>query len=544
MKTHLEIEQSVDKLPIADVVKRLGLDADSINLHGKYIAKLPLSILQKRAKHQDGKLVLVTAITPTRSGEGKTTVAIGLSDALSRLGKKAILCIREPSLGPYFGMKGGATGGGYAQVTPAEDINLHFTGDMYGVSKANNLLASMIDNHLYFGNPLQIDSRRVTWKRVIDLNDRALRDIIIGLGGTSNGFPRRDGFDITPASEVMTILSLALTPNDLHERLKRIIIGYTFNGEPVTCAQLKADAAMVILLRDTIQPNIVQTLEHTPAIIHGGAFANIAHGCNTLFATKIALKLGDYVVAEAGFGSDLGAEKFFDIKCREGNLKPSAAVIVATLRALKHHGDGSLEHGFANLAKHIQNVRCFGVPAVVALNRFVDDSDEELHTVARCCEAAGVPAAVCDAFNHGGAAAGELAKAVMKAAEQPSSLEFLYPLEASVKDKMESIATRMYGADGVEYDRKALASIEQIEKLGFGGLPVCVAKTPASLSDRPELKGVPKGFSIQVNDVRLAAGAGLIVMLCGSIMTMPGLPRVSAAELMEVDAEGQTTTLA
>jgi formate--tetrahydrofolate ligase len=543
MKTHLEIEQSFEKLPIADVVERLGLDADSINLHGKYIAKLPLSILRERAGHPDGKLVLVTAITPTRSGEGKTTVAIGLSDALTRLGQKAVLCIREPSLGPYFGMKGGATGGGYAQVTPAEDINLHFTGDMYGVSKANNLLASMIDNHLYFGNPLQIDSRRVTWKRVIDLNDRALRDIIIGLGGTSNGFPRRDGFDITPASEVMTILSLALTPSDLHERLKRVIIGYTFTGEPVTCSQLKADAAMVILLRDTIQPNIVQTLEHTPAIIHGGAFANIAHGCNTLFATKIALKLADYTVAEAGFGSDLGAEKFFDIKCRTGGLKPSVAVIVATLRALKHHGDGSLERGFANLAKHIENVRRFGVPAVVALNRFVDDSDEELDAVARCCEATGVPAAVCDAFNHGGAGAEELAKAVVKAGEESSSLRFLYPLEASVKEKMQSIATQMYGADGVEYDRKALTAIEQIEALGFGNLPVCVAKTPASLSDRPELKGVPKGFSIQVNDVRLAAGAGLIVMLCGSIMTMPGLPRVSAAELMEVDAEGQTTTL-
>jgi formate--tetrahydrofolate ligase len=545
VKTNLEIEQSVQKLPIATVVEGLGLDADDINLHGKYIAKLPLSILRERADRPDGKLILVTAMTPTRSGEGKTTVAIGLSDALTRLGETAVLCIREPSLGPYFGMKGGATGGGYAQVTPAEDINLHFTGDMYGVSKANNLLASMIDNHLYFGNPLQIDSRRVTWKRVIDLNDRALRDIIIGLGGISNGFPRRDGFDITPASEVMTILSLALNAGDLHERLKRVIVGYTYQGEAVTCAQLKADAAMVILLRDTIQPNIVQTLEHTPAIIHGGAFANIAHGCNTLFATRMALKLADYTVTEAGFGSELGAEKFFDIKCRIGDLKPSAAVIVATVRALKYHGDGSLQSGFANLAKHIENVRRFGVPPVVAINRFADDADRELCAVERCCRAAGVPVAVCDPFNRGGAGTEELARTVIKVAgENSSSLRYLYPLDASVKEKMETIATTMYGASGVEYDRKALATIEQIEKAGFGNLPVCVAKTPASLSDQADLKGVPKDFTITVNEVRLAAGAGLIVMLCGSIMTMPGLPRVSAAELMQVDSEGRTITLA
>ena len=545
MKTNLEIEESIEKLPIAEVVRTLGLDADRINLHGKYIAKLPLSILHERAGQPDGKLVLVTAITPTRSGEGKTTIAISLSDALTRLGEKAVLCIREPSLGPYFGMKGGATGGGYAQVTPAEDINLHFTGDMYGVSKANNLLASMIDNHLYFGNPLQIDSRRVTFKRVIDLNDRALRDTIIGLGGTSNGFPRRDGFDITPASEVMTILSLAMDPADMHERLKRIIIGYTFHGEPVTCEQLKADAAMVILLRDTIQPNIVQTLGHTPAIIHGGAFANIAHGCNTLFATRMALKLGGYAVTEAGFGSELGAEKFFDIKCRIGGLRPDVAVIVATVRALKHHGEGSLEGGFANLAKHIENVRCFGVSPVVAINRFDDDADNELQAVQRHCEAASVPAAVCDGFNRGGAGAEEIARLVMKVAgEGASSLRYLYPLDLPITEKMETIATKMYGAAAVEYDHKALASIEQIEKLGLGNLPVCVAKTPASLSDTPGLKGVPRGFTVRVNDVRLSAGAGLIVMLCGSIVTMPGLPRVSAAELMQVDSDGRTTTLA
>jgi formate--tetrahydrofolate ligase len=545
VKTGLEIEQSIEKLPITEVAKTFGLDPDSINLHGKYIAKLPLSVLQERADKADGNLVLVTAMTPTRSGEGKTTVAISLTDALTRLGQKAALCIREPSLGPYFGMKGGGTGGGYAQVTPAEDINLHFTGDMYSVSKANNLLSSMIDNHLYHGNPLQLDSRRVTWKRVIDLNDRALRDIIVGLGGTANGFPRRDGFDITPASEVMTILSLSRNAADLHERLKCIIVGYTFGGEPVTCAQIKSDAAMVILLRDAIQPNLVQTLEHSPAFIHGGAFANIAHGCNTLFATSMALKLADYAVTEAGFGSDLGAEKFFDIKCRVGGLKPSAAVVVATVRALKHHGGGSLEDGFANLAKHVENVRDFGISPVVAINRFADDTDEELKGVQNKCETAGVPSAICDGFVRGGAGAEELARAVMKVARDgSSSLRFLYPLDLPIAEKMEAIATRMYGAAGVKYDRKALASIEQIESLGFGKLPICVAKTPASLSDTAELRGVPKDFTVAVNEVRLCAGAGLIVMRCGDIVTMPGLPRLSAAELMQVDSSGQTITLA
>ena len=544
MKTNLEIEQSFEKLPISEVARTLGLDPDGINLHGRYIAKLPLSVLQDRVDKPDGKLLLVTAMTPTRSGEGKTTVAISLADAINRLGKKAALCIREPSLGPYFGMKGGATGGGYAQVVPAEDINLHFTGDMYGVSKANNLLASMIDNHLYFGNPLQIDSRRVTWKRVIDLNDRALRDIIVGLGGTANGFPRRDGFDITPASEVMTILSLSQDTADLHERTKRIIIGYTFQGEPVTCAQIKADAAMVILLRDTVQPNLVQTIEHTPAFIHGGAFANIAHGCNTLFATRMALKLADYVVAEAGFGSELGGEKFFDIKCRVGGLQPNAAVVVATVRALKHHGDGSLDAGFANLAKHVENVRCFDVTPVVAINRFADDTNDELRRVQQHCETLSVASAVCDGFARGSAGAEELARSAISAADAgSSSLRFLYPLDLRVREKMEVIATRMYGASGVEYDRRAETGIEQIEKLGAGNLPVCVAKTPASLSDNGELRGVPRDFKVRVNDVRLSAGAGLIVMLCGNIVTMPGLPRVSAAELMQVDSSGQTISL-
>ena len=545
MKTNLEIEQSVEKWPISEVAKKLGLDPDIINPHGKYIAKLPLSILEEKAAEPDGSLILVTAVTPTRSGEGKTTVAIGLADALTRLGEKAALAIREPSLGPYFGMKGGATGGGYAQVIPAEDINLHFSGDMYGVSKANNLLSSMIDNHLHHGNALLLDSRRITWRRVIDLNDRALRDIIVGLGGASNGFPRRDGFDITPASEVMAILSLSNDMVDLHQRVKRIIVGYTYQGEPVTCAQIKSDAAMVILLRDTVQPNIVQTLGHTPAFIHGGAFANVAHGCNTLFATKMALKLVDYVVTEAGFGSDLGAEKFFDIKCRIGGLKPKAAVVVATVRALKYHGDGSLEDGFANLAKHVENVRYFGVSPVVAINRFADDSDEDLSTLHKKCDALGVPSAICDGFNKGGAGAEELAHIVMKIAGDGSSdYHPLYPLDLPITEKMEIIATKMYGAAGVEYDRRALQSINRIEKLGLNNLPICVAKTPASLSDVAELRGVPKGFTITVNEVRLSAGAGLIVMLCGSIVTMPGLPRVPAAELMHVDDEGRTVGLA
>ena len=545
MKTNLEIEQDVEKLPVTEIAKSLGLDPDGINLHGKYIAKLPLSIIKEKASAPDGNLILVTAVTPTKAGEGKTTVAIGLADALRRLGEKAVLCIREPSLGPYFGMKGGATGGGLTQVTPAEDINLHFTGDMYGVSKANNLLSSMVDNHLHHGNPLQIDPRRITWKRVIDLNDRALRDIIIGLGGISNGIPRRDGFDITPASEVMAILSLATDTRDLHERLKRIIVGYTYQGDPITCAQIKADSAMVILLRDATEPNLVQTLGHTPTIVHGGAFANVAHGCNTIFATRMGLKLADYVITEAGFGSDLGAEKFFDIKCRIAGLKPKAAVVVATVRALKHHGDGSLEKGFANLAKHVENVRHFNVSPVVAINRFTDDTDDEVNLVHTKCEALGVPSAICDGFNKGGAGAEDLARLVMKvAADGSSDFQPLYSLDAPVKEKMETIAKKIYGAAAVEYDRKALSSIKQIEKLGFGNLPICVAKTPASLSDMPDVPGVPKDFTITVNEVRLSAGAGLIVMLCGSIVTMPGLPKVPAAELMRVDDSGRTIGLA
>jgi len=545
MKSNLEIEEGVVKLPITEVAGKLGLDSDSINLHGKYIAKLPLSILEERAGKPDGNLILVTAVTPTKSGEGKTTVAIGLADALNRIGEKAVLAIREPSLGPYFGMKGGATGGGYTQVTPAEDINLHFTGDMYGVSKANNLLASVIDNHLHHGNSLRIDLRRITWKRVIDLNDRALRDIIIGLGGASNGFPRRDGFDITPASEIMAILSLSNSIPELHERIKRIIVGYTLDSEPVTCGQLKCDSAMVILLRDTVQPNLAQTLAHTPAFIHGGAFANVAHGCNTLFATRMALKLSDWVITEAGFGSDLGAEKFFDIKCRIGGLKPKAAVIVATVRALKYHGDGSLEDGFANLAKHIENVRHFNVTPVVAINRFEGDTGEELALVAKKCEDLGAVAAICDGFCGGGAGAEDLARAVTKAvAEGKSDFQPLYPLDAPIMEKMETIATKIYGAKNVEYDRKAASMIKQIEKLGLSNLPICVAKTPASLSDIADVRGVPKDFTITVSEVRLSAGAGLIVMLCGNIVTMPGLPRVPAAEMMGVDANGNTVLLA
>ena len=544
MKTSLEIERSIEKRPIAEVAAALGLDPDGINLHGKYIAKLPLSILDERSKGPDGNLILVTAMTPTREGIGKTTVTIGLADALRRLGEKAALCIREPSLGPYFGIKGGATGGGYAQVTPAEDINLHFTGDMYGVAKANNLLSSLIDNHLHYGNVLQIDSRRMTWRRVIDLNDRALRDIMVGLSASGDSFPRHDGFDITPASEVMVILSLATGLFDLHQRIRSIIVGYTHKSEPVACSQIKADNAMIILLRDSVQPNLVQTLEHTPAFIHGGAFANVAHGCNTLFATRMALKLCDYVVAEAGFGSELGAEKFFDIKCRVGGLSPRAAVIVVTVRALKHHGGLTEDGGFANLAKHVENVRCFGVPPIVAVNRFADDSDEELKAVHEECDRLGVPSAVCDAFNSGGAGAEELAHTVIKVAGDGSaSFQPLYPLDIPITEKVETIATKMYGAAGVEYDPEARESLRIIEDLGYSDLAICIAKTPLSLSDRAELRGAPRDFTIKVNDVKLSAGAGLVIVLAGNIVTMPGLPRVPAAELMQVDDSGSAIRL-
>lgn len=544
MKSNLEIERSVEKWHISRVAAGLGLTEGDFDYHGKYIAKVHADLLQKKRSAPSGKLILVTAMTPTPAGEGKTTTTIGLGDAFSRMGLRTSICLREPSLGPYFGIKGGGTGSGYAQVVPAEDINLHFAGDMYSVSKANNLLAAMVDNHLQHGNSLGIDPRRITWKRVIDLNDRALREIFVGLGGVKHGIPRKDGFDITPASEVMAVLCLARDYGDLIERLRRIIVGYTYRGEPVTSRQIKAEGAMAVLLRDAVHPNLVQTMEHTPAFVHGGAFANIAHGCNSAIATRLACKLSEVVVTEAGFGSDLGAEKFFDIKCRIAKLKPGAAVIVATVRALKYQGYGSLRKGIANLRKHIDNVRQFGVPAVVAVNRFEGDAEKELKEIIRACEDCKIQAVISEVHEKGGDGGTGLAEAVLRAIKKNKSrFRFLYPSNMSIKNKVETIARGMYGAKGVEYERAAELDIRLIEKLGYGNLPVCMAKTQKSLSDIPKLRGQPKNFKITVHQVKLAAGAGFIVIIAGNILTMPGLPRVPAAERIHVDHLGRATGL-
>jgi len=544
MKNNLEIERSVEKWHISRVADLLGLTEDDYDYHGKYIAKVNSGVLRRKRSAPSGKLILVTAVTPTPAGEGKTTTTIGLGDAFSRMGLRTSICLREPSLGPYFGIKGGGTGSGYAQVVPAEDINLHFAGDMYSVSKANNLLAAMIDNHLQHGNSLAIDPRRITWKRVIDLNDRALREIFVGLGGVKHGIPRKDGFDITPASEVMAILCLARDYPDLIDRLERIIVGYTYRGEPVTARQIKAEGAMAVLLRDAVHPNLVQTLEHTPAFVHGGAFANIAHGCNSAIATRLACKLSEMVVTEAGFGSDLGAEKFFDIKCRISKLKPSAAVIVATVRAIKYQGEGSLKRGMDNLKKHIENVRQFGVPAVVAVNRFEGDTEKELKEIIRACDDCKVRAVISDVHGKGGEGGIGLAEAVLQATgRNKMRFRLLYPSNMPIKKKIEVVARRMYGAKGVEYERSAELDIRLIEKLGYGNLPVCMAKTQKSLSDNPKLRGRPRNFKITVHQVRLAAGAGFIVVIAGSILTMPGLPRVPAAERIHIDRLGRVTGL-
>ena len=544
MKSNLEIERSVEKWHISRVAARLGLTDEAYDYHGKYIAKVHAGLQHEKRICPTAKLILVTAITPTPAGEGKTTTTIGLGDAFSRMGLRASICLREPSLGPYFGIKGGGTGSGYAQIVPAEDINLHFAGDMYSVSKANNLLSAMVDNHLQHGNSLSIDPRRITWKRVIDLNDRSLREIFVGLGGVKHGIPRKDGFDITPASEVMAILCLASDYSDLISRLKRIIIGYTYRGDPVTARQIKAEGAMAVLLRDAIHPNLVQTLEHTPAFVHGGAFANIAHGCNSAVATRLACKLSEVVVTEAGFGSDLGAEKFFDIKCRISRLRPSAAVIVATVRALKHQGGGSLRKGMENLAKHIENVRHFGVPAVVAVNRFECDTDKELNEIIRACGKLRSHAVISEVHEKGGEGGLALAEAVLLAVKKnKSKFRFLYPVNLPIKKKVETVARRMYGAKGVEYERSAELDIQLIEKLGYGNLPVCMAKTQKSLSDIPKLLGRPRNFKITVHQVKLAAGAGFVVVIAGSIMTMPGLPRVPAAERIHIDHLGRVTGL-
>jgi formate--tetrahydrofolate ligase len=551
MKTDVQIAQEAKMLPIVEIGERLGLDEDELELYGKYKAKISLDAYKRLEGREDGKLILVTAINPTSAGEGKTTTNVGLSMGLNKIGKKAITTLREPSLGPCFGVKGGAAGGGYAQVVPMDDINLHFTGDIHAITTANNLLAALIDNHIHQGNNLNLDPRRITWKRALDMNDRALRDIVIGLGGRGNGVPRQDGFDISVASEIMAILCLATNMDDLKSRLSKMIVGYTYDNEPVTAGQLDATGALALLLKDAIKPNLVQTLENTPAIIHGGPFANMAHGCNSVMATKTALKLADYVVTEAGFGADLGAEKFFNIKCRYAGLKPNAVVIVATVRALKNHGGVSkaelsqenmeaLAKGFENLEKQIENVSKFGVPSVVALNRFPTDTEKELEFVQERCKELGVNVVLSEVWAKGGEGGTELAEKVVELAEdRKSGYKPLYDLDLTIKEKIETIAKEIYGAEGVEFTVKALKEIAKYEKIGLDKLPICMAKTQYSLSDNPKLLGRPKEFKITVSAVRASAGAGFLVALTGDIMTMPGLPKIPAANKMDILEDGE-----
>jgi formate--tetrahydrofolate ligase len=546
MPLNLQLDAAPEKRPVQEIARELGLDPAVILPHGHHIAKVPVSELDSRAADPDGALILVTAMTPTPSGEGKTTTTIGLGDAMKKAGHRTAVCLREPSLGPYFGIKGGGTGAGQAQVVPAEDINLHFVGDMYSISKANNLLAALVDNHLQHGNELGIDPRRITWRRVIDLNDRALREIFVGLGGVTHGIPRKDGFNITPASEVMAILCLARDYRDLRDRLASIVIGYTHRRKPVTASMLVAEGAMPVLRRDAIHPNLVQTLHGTPAFVHGGPFANIAHGCNTVVSTKLALKLCERVVTEAGFASDLGAEKFINIKCRIGELRPAAVVIVATEKAIEHHGGFKPDGGTGNLMKHVENMRAFGVEPVVAVNRFEGDRAENLRKILDFCAEQGVRATAYESVQKGPEGAEDLARLVDEAIEQnldSDSFRFLYPDSAPIREKIDIIARTMYGADGVDYDRNADLSIDLIEKHGQGRVPVCMAKTQKSLSDSARLRGRPTGFRIRVNEVRLAAGAGFVVVICGEMMTMPGLPKEPAAVRIRVDDQGNATGL-
>ncbi|MDD4413002.1 MAG: formate--tetrahydrofolate ligase [Oscillospiraceae bacterium] len=555
MRSDIEIAQSINPRYIEEIAAELGLTRQEIDLYGNDKAKVHLSVLDRLKHRPDGKLILVTAITPTPAGEGKTTTTIGLGDALNRLGKKPVLALREPSLGPVFGIKGGAAGGGWAQVIPMEDINLHFTGDMHAIGAANNLLAAMLDNHIHHGNQLDIDTRRITWKRCVDMNDRQLRHITDGLGGRAHGVPREDRYDITVASEIMAILCLSNDLMDLKENLSRIVVGYTRDERPVTCGQLKAQGAMTALLKDAIKPNLVQTLEHTPALIHGGPFANIAHGCNSIVATKLALKLGNYVITEAGFGGDLGAEKFLDIKCRKAGLSPDAVVIVATVRALKSHGGvekanltkenlSALDMGLPNLIKHIENITIkYGLPAVVAINRFPDDTQAELDLVRRRCAELGVNVALSEVWGKGGEGGIELAGEVIQIAEQPNNFRMIYKDEMPIIEKIETIAREIYGADGVDLLPSAAKEIKNLTALGYGNLPVCIAKTQYSLSDNPALIGRPTGFRITVKNIRLSAGAGFVVALTGDIMTMPGLPKAPAAQNIDVYADGRITGL-
>jgi formate--tetrahydrofolate ligase len=550
--TDIEIAQQARLEKINYIAMKLGIPDQYVENYGKYKAKIDFMYLQNELKdNKNGKLILVTAITPTPAGEGKTTTTIGLGDALSKLGKRTIIALREPSLGPVFGVKGGAAGGGYAQVVPMEDINLHFTGDFHAIGAANNLLAAMLDNHIHQGNELNIDTRRIIWRRCVDMNDRQLRHIVDGLGGRTEGVVREDGFDITVASEVMAVFCLSNDIVELKENLSKIIVAYTREGNPVTAGQLKAEGAMTALLRDALKPNLVQTLEGTPALIHGGPFANIAHGCNSVIATKMACKMADYAVTEAGFGADLGAEKFIDIKCRKTGLKPDAVVIVASVRALKHNGGAAkdqlgtenlevLENGIANLLKHVENVtQVFKLPAVVAINKFPTDTEAELNLIRERCKELGVNVALSEVWAKGGAGGKELAEEVLRLTEKESKMEFTYDLDMPIKEKIEAIATKIYGAELVDYSKKADKEIQNLEKLGLGNLPICMAKTQYSLTDDPKVLGRPEGFKITIRDITVSAGAGFIVALTGEIMKMPGLPKVPAAEKIDVDFDGK-----
>ena len=552
MKSDIQIAQEATLQPIVQIAEKLGLSEDEISLYGKYKAKIDHKLAKKADKQ--GKLILVTAISPTPAGEGKTTISTGLADGLNALGKKAMLCLREPSLGPVFGIKGGAAGGGYAQVVPMEDINLHFTGDLHAIGAANNLLAAMVDNSVYQGNPHNIDPRRIVWKRCVDMNDRQLRFVTDGLGGKVNGVPREDGFDITVASEVMAIFCLATDLKDLKERLSRIVVAYTYDGQPVTTGQIGAAGAMTALLKDAFDPNLVQTLENNPAIIHGGPFANIAHGCNSAMATRLSLSLADYVVTEAGFGADLGAEKFLDIKCRKAGLSPNAVVIVATVRALKHHGGcpkdqlgvenlDYLTAGADNLRRHVENMRNFGLPVCVAINAFPTDTAAEHDCVKAICAEMGVPCALAEVFAKGGEGGTELAKTVLDIMQDDTAINFTYPDEMPLKEKVLAVAQKIYRAKDVSWSAPALKTLAEIEAMGYGNLPVCIAKTQYSFSDDAKLLAAPSGFTITVRDVRLSAGAGFVVVIMGSIMTMPGLPKKPAAENIDVDENGKITGL-
>ena len=550
MLSDIEIAQKAHMLPITEVAAKLGIGEEDIELYGRYKAKLSMDLIKRVQDKPDGKLILVTAITPTPAGEGKSTTTVGLAQGLAKIGQKVIVALREPSLGPCMGIKGGAAGGGYSQVVPMEDINLHFTGDFHAITSAHMLLAAMLDNHIQQGNALNIDPRRIVWKRVVDMNDRELRNIVVGLGGKAHGVPRQDGFDITVASEVMAILCLATGLHDLKERLSKIIVAYDYSGNPITAGMLKAQGAMAALLKDAVKPNLVQTLENVPAIIHGGPFANIAHGCNSVMATKTALKLADYTITEAGFGADLGAEKFFDIKCRYAGLKPDAVVLVATVRALKMHGGvpktdlatpdvEAVKRGIVNLEKHIENIKQYGLPLVVAINAFAQDTPEELEAIRSHCAAHGVNVALSEVFAKGGEGGIELAKEVVAlATSSKADFKLLYGEELSLKEKIETIAKKIYGAVGVNYTKEANNALKDFEKMGYGHLPVCMAKTQYSFSDDPALLGRPEGFEITIKNCRIAAGAGFVVVLTGDIMTMPGLPKVPAAEKIDVSDDG------